>query len=112
METLKGAKIISVFTIFEKYGIENCRIVLVEFCPCDSKDELLKREAYHIKETECVNKRIPITTATEKHEYYKQYRDEHTKNAKYITRTTRIKYRSSKKNTMLIVRKLEVKLTN
>ena len=36
----------SVFDIFEAYGIENCRIVLVELCPCDTKDELIKIEAH------------------------------------------------------------------
>ena len=26
----------SVFSIFEEYGIDNCRIVLVELCPCNT----------------------------------------------------------------------------
>ena len=50
----------SVFQIFEKYGIENCRIVLVELCPCDTRDELLKREAYYVSVLDCVNKYKPI----------------------------------------------------
>ena len=46
----------SVFDIFEAYGIENCRIVLVELCACDTKDELIKSEAHYIRTMNCVNK--------------------------------------------------------
>ena len=74
-KTLKGAKIIFVFTIFEKYGIGNCRIVLVKLCPCDTRDELLKREAHYINTMECVNKYNPILTEEDKVEYRRQYRD-------------------------------------
>ena len=49
----------SSFKIFEKYGVENCRIVLMELCPCDTKDELSIREAYYIRNFLCVNKNIP-----------------------------------------------------
>ena len=37
------------FKIFDEYGIENCHIVLLESVLCDSKDELMSREAYHIR---------------------------------------------------------------
>ena len=39
---------LTIYTIFETYGVENCRIVLVELCPCDIKDELIKRESHYI----------------------------------------------------------------
>jgi hypothetical protein len=32
-----------------KYGIENCKIELVEAYPCENKEELRKREGYWIK---------------------------------------------------------------
>ena len=48
--------------VFEKYGIDNCRIVLIELYPCDTKDELTRREAHYIKTIECVNKVIPHRT--------------------------------------------------
>jgi len=57
----KGDKY-TVFDIFEKYGIDNCRIVLVETYPCESKDELTSREAHFIKTLQCVNKVIPMRT--------------------------------------------------
>jgi hypothetical protein len=74
---------VTVFTIFETYGLENCRIVLVELCPCDSKDELLKREAYFIRTLKCVNKVVPDRTKAEyaqkRHEEHKEEKDEYNK---------------------------------
>ncbi len=52
----------SVFDIFEAYGIKNCTIVLVELCPCDTKDELIKSEAHYIRARNCLNKNIPTRT--------------------------------------------------
>ena len=72
-QTVVGATNFSVFNIFEKYGLEGCRIVLVELCPCDSKDELLKREAYYITLLECVNKNHPIRPQGYKKEYKLDY---------------------------------------
>ena len=60
----KGSKTTS-FDLFDKYGIENCKIVLVELCPVKSKDELLSREAYYIRNFGCVNKYIPLRTPAE-----------------------------------------------
>jgi len=46
------------FDIFDNFGVENCQIILLENCPCESKDELTKREAHYIKSLKCVNKNI------------------------------------------------------
>jgi hypothetical protein len=43
--------------LFDKYGLENCKIVLIENFPCNSKDELEKREGEWIKKINCINKR-------------------------------------------------------
>ena len=48
----------SVFKLFEKYGLENCKIELVELYPCKNIDELRQREGYWIKREPCINKRI------------------------------------------------------
>ena len=56
---------ITAFTLFETYGLENCNIVLIELCPCDTKDELIKRESHYIRTMECVNKIIPDQTKVE-----------------------------------------------
>ena len=50
------------FILFDEYGIDNCRIVLIESYPCKTKDEALSREAYYIKSLACVNKNIPGRT--------------------------------------------------
>ena len=63
---------VSSFEIFDKYGIDNCHIVLLETCPCASKDELRAREAGHIRNTQCVNKNIPNRT---KQEYRKEHKE-------------------------------------
>ena len=49
----------SSFKLFEKYGIDNCRIELIEAYPCNSKEELELRESEVIKSNSCVNSLIP-----------------------------------------------------
>jgi len=44
---------------------ENAKIILVEKCPCNDKEELIKRERYYIENNECVNKKIPGRTKKE-----------------------------------------------
>ncbi len=56
---------VMVYDIFEAYGVENCRIVLIELFPCLTKDELGKREAHYIKLMDCVNRNIPCRTRKE-----------------------------------------------
>ena len=79
----KNAKrtFITSFYLFEKYGIENCTIELIELFPCISKDELNAREGYYIRNITCVNKNIPNRTNAEyrvdNQEKIKQYRAEH-----------------------------------
>ena len=56
------------YDLFDEYGVENCKIVLLEACPCNIFDEKASREAHYIKTLECVNKNIP---GRDKHQYYK-----------------------------------------
>jgi hypothetical protein len=53
------------YDIFDKYGVENCIITLLESVKCTSKDELNARERYHIESLECVNKIIPGRSLSE-----------------------------------------------
>ena len=55
------------FDMFEEFGMENCKIELVELYPCNSRIELEKREGCYIKYNECVNKRI---AGRSRKEYY------------------------------------------
>lgn len=54
---------LSSFTLFEKFGIENCFIELIELFPCNCNDELRKKEREWIEKQECCNKvkRVIIT---------------------------------------------------
>ena len=63
----------------------NYNIILVEKCPCTSKEELYARERHFIESLECVNMMIPGRTEKEWREANKesiqekcrQYREEH-----------------------------------
>ena len=63
------------FNLFDKYGLDGCEIVLIENINCNSKDELLQREKYHIQNSNCVNKVIPLRTPIE-------YREDNTNKIK------------------------------
>jgi predicted RNA-binding Zn-ribbon protein involved in translation (DUF1610 family) len=80
----------SIFELFDKYGVENCKIELIEDYPCETKEQLLKREGYHIQTTCCVNRRIAGRTNTE-------YRNEH----RYIKRVLDKIYRDTHKEQVL-----------
>ena len=62
------------FLSFDEFGIDNCKIELVELFPCKSKAELETREGFHIRNNECVNKNI---TGRTKQGYKKQCIEEH-----------------------------------
>ena len=61
------------YELFDKYGIENCDIILLESVNANCKDELHTREAYYIKTLKCVNKNIPKRTQDEIKQYKIQY---------------------------------------
>jgi ribosome-interacting GTPase 1 len=60
---------INSFLLFDKYGVDNIKITLLENVNVETKNELLKREAYYIKSIKCVNKVVPLRTK-------KEYRDD------------------------------------
>lgn len=66
-------KFTTAFNIFDEYGIENCKIELVEMFPCHNKDELRKKEGEYIRQNSCVNKSIPCRS---KQEWYVECREE------------------------------------
>ena len=45
----------SIFKIFDDVGVDNCKIVLVQLYPCNSRDELTAKETEYICENKCVN---------------------------------------------------------
>ena len=46
-------------------NMTNPKIYLIELCPCNTKEELQKRERYFIENNECINKNIPLRTNKE-----------------------------------------------
>jgi hypothetical protein len=73
---------ISVFSIFDKFGLENCKIELIENVVCENKEQLRKIEGDYIRKLDCVNKRVECRTDKEYYidnsskilVYQKQYR--------------------------------------
>ena len=61
----------SSFKLIEKDA--ECYIELVELYPCNSKNELCRREGEIIRTTNCVNKRIAGRTEEQRIEYHKKY---------------------------------------
>ena len=76
----KTKYIFSSFKLFDKYGVENCEISLIETVNANSNDELKAREKYYIQLLNCVNKNIPNRTHEEYLEYMKEYNKEYNKN--------------------------------
>ena len=85
----------SVNYIFDKFGFENCKIELVENFPCNSKEELTKREGFYIQSNDCVNKHIAGRT---KEEYKEQTREKKMKGNWNTTMRTRKKRYWSRNN--------------
>jgi hypothetical protein len=81
-------------TSYELLKYEDHQIILIENYPCNSKEELTAREAYHIRNTKCVNKFIPCRTMKEYYEdnkeHLKQYNLEYKEKNKYVIKQYRI----------------------
>ena len=60
---LNGSK--NNITSFKILENNNYEIILIENCPCETKDELHKQERIHIESNVCVNKHIPCRTRNE-----------------------------------------------
>lgn len=63
----------SSFQLFEKFGIENCKIILIEEFPCENKDQLRAKEQFYIDSMICVNKYNSFLTPQKKKEQDKEY---------------------------------------
>ena len=62
----------TVFAIFDDYGVENCKIELLENYPCNSREELRQREGQHQRENECANKQI---AGRDNKQYYEENKE-------------------------------------
>ena len=58
------------YDLFDKYGLENCKIYLIENFPCQTINELHAREGHYIKTLKCVNKLVAGRTMKEYKQVY------------------------------------------
>ena len=65
----KGTKTTS-YDLFDEFGVDNCKIELIEECPCDNREQLHGKEGIHIKNNVCVNKYIAGRTQKESKKIY------------------------------------------
>ena len=86
----EGGHKVTVYTLFDEFGIDSCKIELVELFPCASKMELEKKEGEYIRTNECVNKMIMGRTMKE---YMKEYRE---KNKEQISKQFKESYDTHK----------------
>ena len=101
---IKKHKPTTCHTVFAKYGVENCKIELVELFSCNSVEELNAREGFFIRENDCVNKVLPQRTEDELREYHKdrnnkyhnENRDKINERAKIYQREKRVREREIK----------------
>ena len=63
----------SSYELFEKYGVDKCKIILIELFPCNSVEELRSREEYYRLNNNCVNKYRCISTDEERKQHIKEY---------------------------------------
>lgn len=68
-----SSQYITSYKIFDEYGLDNCHIILLESYPCNTSDEKKAREAYYIKQLDCVNKFIPGRSQKEYYNDNKEY---------------------------------------
>jgi hypothetical protein len=47
---------VSSFELFDKYGIDNCEIILIEEYPCHARELLTARERHFIETINCCNR--------------------------------------------------------
>jgi len=91
---------LSSFTLFEKFGIQNCFIELIELFPCKCNDELRKQERVWFDKIECCNQRKPYRSEEEVKDYDKaRIRDKEQK------KEYDIKYREEHKEEIIIKNK-------
>ena len=62
---------ITVFDLFDKYGVDNCKIYLLENFNCNNVNELRAKEGEYIKKLKCINKNI--AGQTNYYYYYHHY---------------------------------------
>lgn len=87
---------VSVYSIFDKYGVDNCKILWVKDFPCNSKKELEKEEGNIQKENECVNKVVAGRTMEQ---YYQDTKEDKKMASRLYHQNNRERSNNKKKQT-------------
>lgn len=95
---------ITIFSIFEKYGVENCKIELVEEFEDISKEELLTRERYYIETFKCVNTDRPIISEEERKKYKAEWHQKNKHRPEVIERTKINKKKFNEKTRLIRIK--------
>ena len=82
----------SIYDIFDEFGIDNCKIELLEVFPCTSKEELEQREGHWVRHEICVTEHIPNRSRSEYYqdnkikiaEQSKKYREDNLEHCKCV----------------------------
>ena len=90
---------LTVYKIFDAHGVNNCKILLIENYPCESRTELEKREGEFMKSIECINKnRAGVNYKENPKEYTKTYNKQYyIKNKDNLLMKRKIQYHNKKK---------------
>ena len=96
----KNSYIHSICLLFDEFGVDNCKIELVELYPTTSKIELLQREGHYIKNNDCINKVVAGRTSAEyyqdnKEQCVKWNKDWHSKNREKANQRKRENYKKN-----------------
>jgi hypothetical protein len=98
---IKKRNICKSHSMFDKYGIENCNIILLEIVNVNNKMELQQREAYYIKLLKCINKNIPLRTKKEWKEDNKEHYMNKCKEYREANKEQKKEYYETNKETIL-----------
>lgn len=98
------------FDLFEKYGIDDCQILLIETFPCKSKDELHAKEGEYIRKMDCVNKQIAGRTKDiwyqdNKERILEEHKDHYENNHATIRERQKVYYDNNKEKVLLQCKK-------
>ena len=69
------------FDLLVEFGADSCKMERIEPFPCNSKQELLQREGYHVRNTDCVNRCLAGRTSVEYARMHRETNTEHVKEA-------------------------------
>lgn len=85
----KGKLLCSSFNLFDRFGVEKCKIILLEEYSCENKIQLIKKEREWFDKIECCNQLKPYRSLEEKEDYHKEYVKQHKEEASIYNKNYR-----------------------